>query len=121
MAYKNIRVPQSGQKITIGSNGKIQVPDQPIVNFIEGDGTGPDIWNASQMDFDAAVEKAYGGKRKIHWCEVYASEKANKVYGEWFPEESLTALRDHVVSIKGPLATPVGGGIRSLNVALRKE
>ncbi len=121
MTYKHIRVPQNGQKITIGSNRKIEVPDQPIVNFIEGDGTGPDIWNASQLVFDAAVEKAYGGKRKIHWCEVYAGEKANKVYGEWFPEETLTALRDHVVSIKGPLATPVGGGMRSLNVALRKE
>jgi isocitrate dehydrogenase len=119
--YKHIKVPTGGQKIKIGSNGKIEVPDQPIVNFIEGDGTGPDIWKASQMVFDAAVEKAYKGKRKIHWCEVFAGEKANTLCGEWFPAESLEVLKEHVVSIKGPLATPVGGGIRSLNVALRKD
>src|SRR6201995_5473967 len=112
-------VPAGGEKITI-ANGKLRVPDQPIVPFIEGDGTGPDIWRASVRVFDAAVQKAYGGKRKIHWMEVFAGEKANKAYNTWLPDETVTACRDYLVSIKGPLTTPVGGGIRSLNVALRQ-
>jgi len=110
----------SGQKITI-SNGKLQVPDQPILPFIEGDGTGPDIWAASVVVFDAAVEKAYGGKRKIQWREVMAGEKSFNQTGNWLPEETLTTFREYLVGIKGPLTTPVGGGIRSLNVALRQE
>lgn len=110
----------SGQKITI-SNGKLQVPDQPILPFIEGDGTGPDIWAASVRVFDASVEKAYGGKRKIQWKEVLAGEKSFNQTGNWLPEETLTAFREYLVGIKGPLTTPVGGGIRSLNVALRQE
>ncbi|HEX4923021.1 MAG TPA: isocitrate dehydrogenase (NADP(+)) [Bdellovibrionales bacterium] len=121
MGYQKIKVPAAGQKITIGANGKIVVPDQPIVNFIEGDGTGPDIWAASVRVLDAAVQKAYSGKRKIHWNEIYAGDKASKLYGEWLPEETITAMKDFVVSIKGPLETPVGKGIRSLNVAIRKE
>lgn len=121
-AYEKINVPSAGQKIKVLDNGKIQVPDQPIVTYIEGDGTGPDIWRASVQVLDAAVEKAYGGKRKIHWCEVYAGEKAASLYnGNWFPDETLTAIKEFVVSIKGPLGTPVGKGMRSLNVALRKE
>ena len=122
MAYEKIKVPAAGEKIKIVAGGKIEVPDQPIITFIEGDGTGPDIWKASVRVFDAAVEKAYNGKRKIHWCEVYAGEKAAALYdGNWFPDETLEAIKEFVVSIKGPLATPVGKGIRSLNVALRKE
>ncbi|ADR36717.1 isocitrate dehydrogenase (NADP) [Oceanithermus profundus DSM 14977] len=122
MAYQHIKVPEWGEKITI-KNGKLQVPDQPIIAFIEGDGTGPDIWNASQPVLDAAVEKAYGGKRKIAWMEVYAGEKANEVYGEpiWLPQETLDAIDEYLVAIKGPLTTPVGGGIRSINVALRQK
>ncbi len=120
MSFKKIKVP-SGEKIVAHENGKIEVPDNPIVNFIEGDGTGPDIWKASVNVFDAAVKKAYGGKRKIAWCEVYAGDKANKLYGEYVPDEMIDALREHVISIKGPLETPVGKGIRSINVALRKE
>ena len=115
----SLQVPAGGEKITI-SNGKLHVPDQPIIPFIEGDGTGRDIWRASVRVFDAAVEKAYGGKRKIHWMEVFAGEKANKAYNTWLPDETVTACRDYLVSIKGPLTTPVGGGIRSLNVALRQ-
>jgi len=114
-----LNIPAQGQKITI-SNGKLSVPDQPIVPYIEGDGTGRDIWRASVRVFDAAVEKAYGGKRKIHWMEVFAGEKANKAFNTWLPDETVTACRDYLVSIKGPLTTPVGGGIRSLNVALRQ-
>lgn len=122
MSYQKIKVPAQGQKISIQSNGKVSVPDQPIINFIEGDGTGADIWKASVNVFDAAVAKAYGGKRKIHWCEIYAGKKAADLYnGEWFPEESLKAMKEFVVSIKGPLETPVGKGMRSLNVAIRKE
>ena len=122
MGYQKIKVPAQGQKISILANGKVSVPDQPVINFIEGDGTGPDIWAASVKVFDAAVEKAYKGKRKIHWCEIYAGEKAAKLYdGQWFPDESLAAMKEFVVSIKGPLGTPVGKGIRSLNVAIRKE
>ena len=109
----------SGQSISM-SNGKLNVPDQPIIPFIEGDGTGPDIWRASVVVFDAAVQKAYGGKRKIHWQEVLAGEKAFNKTQNWLPEDTLTAFRQHLVGIKGPLTTPVGGGIRSLNVALRQ-
>ena len=115
----NLQPPVGGAKITI-SNGKLNVPDQPIIPFIEGDGTGRDIWRASVRVLDAAVQKAYGGKRKIHWMEVFAGEKANKAYNTWLPDETVQACRDYLVSIKGPLTTPVGGGIRSLNVALRQ-
>jgi isocitrate dehydrogenase len=115
----SVQPPRGGEKITI-SNGKLLVPDQPIVPFIEGDGTGRDIWAASVRVFDAAVQKVYGGKRKIHWMEVFAGEKANKLYNTWLPDQTVTACRDYLVSIKGPLTTPVGGGIRSLNVALRQ-
>ncbi|HNR90978.1 MAG TPA: NADP-dependent isocitrate dehydrogenase [Dokdonella sp.] len=109
----------AGAKITI-ANGKLDVPDQPIIPFIEGDGTGPDIWNASVRVFDAVVAKTYGGKRKIHWLEVLAGEKAFNETGNWLPDATVDACRDYLVSIKGPLTTPVGGGIRSLNVALRQ-
>ena len=118
MAYTHIKVPQ-GDKITI-SNGKLTVPDRPIVPFIEGDGTGPDIWRSSVRVLDAAVEKAYGGKKKISWVEVYAGEKAFKQFNNWLPDESVEAFREFLVGIKGPLTTPIGGGIRSLNVALRQ-
>src|ERR1700682_3810304 len=114
-----VEVPAGGEKITI-SNGKLHVPDQPIIPFIEGDGTGRDIWRASVRVFDAAVQKTYAGKRKIHWMEVYAGEKANKAYNTWLPDETVAACRNYLISIKGPLTTPVGGGIRSLNVALRQ-
>lgn len=109
----------NGQKITI-SNGVLNVPDNPIIPFIEGDGTGPDIWAASVRVFDAAVEKAYGGKRKIEWMEVLAGEKSFNQTGSWLPDATLDAFREYLVGIKGPLTTPVGGGIRSLNVALRQ-
>src|SRR5687767_9723643 len=108
-----------GDTITI-SGGKLNVPDQPIIPFIEGDGTGPDIWRASVRVLDAAVAKAYGGKKKIHWMEVLAGEKAFNATGNWLPDATVDACRDYLVSIKGPLTTPVGGGIRSLNVALRQ-
>ncbi|MFZ6018324.1 MAG: isocitrate/isopropylmalate family dehydrogenase, partial [Chloroflexota bacterium] len=111
--------PRSGEKIRM-ERGQLIVPDQPIIPFVEGDGTGRDIWRASQRVFDAAVEKAYGGKRKIHWLEVLAGEKAFQQTGNWLPDETLAAFREYLVGIKGPLTTPVGGGIRSLNVALRK-
>jgi isocitrate dehydrogenase len=111
--------PAQGAKITI-RDGELTVPDNPIIPFIEGDGTGPDIWRASVRVLDAAVQKAYGGKRKIHWMEVYAGEKSNKLFNSWLPDETVTACREYLVSIKGPLTTPVGGGIRSLNVALRQ-
>ena len=113
------QAPVGGEKITI-SNGKLHVPDQPIIPFIEGDGTGRDIWRASVRVVDAAVQKAYGGKRKIHWMEIFAGEKANKTYNSWLPDETVKACRDYLISIKGPLTTPIGGGIRSLNVALRQ-
>lgn len=120
--FQKIEVPKSGEKIRVLSGGKLEVPNHPIIPFIEGDGTGGDIWKASVRVFDAAIEKAYQGKRKIHWCEVYAGEKAAQKYdGNWFPEETLDAIREFVVAIKGPLGTPVGKGMRSLNVALRKE
>lgn len=120
--YQKIKLPTSGEKIKRLPNGKIDCPDQPIVAYIEGDGTGPDIWASTVRVLDAAVEKAFSGKKKIQWCEVYAGEKAAKLYdGNWFPDETLDAIRDLVVGIKGPLTTPVGKGFRSLNVALRKE
>ena len=112
-------VPQGGERVEI-RDGQLIVPDQPILPFIEGDGTGPDIWAASQPVFDAAVEKAYGGKRKIHWMEVLAGEKSFNHTGSWLPDATLDAFREYLVGIKGPLTTPVGGGIRSLNVALRQ-
>ncbi len=114
-----LRIPAGGEKITI-ANGRLKVPDRPVIPFIEGDGTGRDIWRASVRVFDAAVQKAYGERRKIHWLEVFAGEKANKTYNTWLPDETVGACRDFLVSIKGPLTTPVGGGIRSLNVALRQ-
>ena len=121
--YQHIRVPAEGQRITVAADQSISVPDHPIVPFIEGDGTGADITPVMLKVVDAAVAKAYGGKRKISWMEIYAGEKATRVYGPdvWLPEETMHALKDFVVSIKGPLTTPVGGGIRSLNVALRQE
>jgi isocitrate dehydrogenase len=119
MTYSNVKVPESGEKIRI-VNGLLQVPDQPILPFIEGDGTGRDIWKASVRVFDAAVKKAYGGQRKIHWMEVYAGQKAFDNFGTWLPDETVEAFREFQVGIKGPLTTPIGGGIRSLNVALRK-
>lgn len=120
--FKKIIVPSEGEKITI-KDEKLSVPDNPIIPFIEGDGTGPDIWFASRMVFDAAVEKAYGGKKKIVWMEIYAGEKAVNTYGknQWLPKETLEAIKEYVIAIKGPLTTPVGGGIRSLNVTLRQE
>ncbi len=110
----------AGEKIII-ENGKLQIPDQPVIPYIEGDGTGPDIWAAASRVLDASVEKAYKGKRKIVWKEVYAGEKAYRQFGEWLPQETLDTIREYLVAIKGPLTTPVGGGIRSLNVALRQE
>ena len=119
MSYKQLTPPQ-GDKISFGE-GKLSVPDRPVIPFIEGDGIGPDIWAAAQRVLDAAVEKAYRGARSITWFEVYAGEKAKKETGEWLPGDTLTAFRDYRVGIKGPLTTPVGEGIRSLNVALRQE
>ena len=121
--YQHIQVPSGGQKITVNPDFTLNVPEQPIIPFIEGDGTGLDITPVMIKVVDAAVEKSYGGQRKIHWMEVYAGEKSTRVYGPdvWLSEETLAALKEYVVSIKGPLTTPVGGGIRSLNVALRQE
>ena len=121
--YQHIQVPTEGAKITVNADMSLNVPDQPIIPFIEGDGTGADITPVMIKVVDAAVAKAYGGAKKIHWMEVYAGEKSTKVYGPdvWLPEETLAVLREYVVSIKGPLTTPVGGGIRSLNVALRQQ
>jgi isocitrate dehydrogenase len=119
MTYTQVKVPAGGEKISI-KDGKLQVPDQPILPFVEGDGTGRDIWRASVRVFDAAVQKAYGGKRKIHWMEVYAGEKAFRQFKTWLPDETVQAFTEFMVGIKGPLTTPIGGGIRSLNVALRK-
>src|SRR5512144_3314588 len=119
MPYPHVKVPADGAKVTIG-DGKLQVPDRPIVPFIEGDGTGPDIWRASVRVFDAAVAKAYAGRRRIAWMEVLAGEKAFKQEGTWLPDETVEAFREFLVGIKGPLTTPIGGGIRSLNVALRQ-
>jgi len=119
--YQKLVPPKEGQKITV-TNGKLNVPDNPIIPFIEGDGTGPDIWRAAVRVFDAAVQKAYGGKRKIVWFEVYAGEKSNEVYGPntWLPDDTLEAIKEHIIGIKGPLTTPVGGGFRSINVSLRQ-
>ena len=123
MSESQIIFPTDGRKITMGPDGRLVVPDCPVIPFIEGDGTGPDITRAAMTAWNAAVEKAYGGKRRVAWMEIYAGEKANAVYGPntWLPTETLAACKDCLVSIKGPLTTPVGGGIRSLNVALRQE
>ena len=118
-ATPKITPPPQGAKITL-QDGKLRVPENPIIPFIEGDGTGPDIWRASVRVMDGAVAKVYGGKRRIHWMEVYAGEKSNRLFNTWLPEETVAACREYLVSIKGPLTTPVGGGIRSLNVALRQ-
>ena len=121
--YQHIKVPSGGQKIIVNDDFSLTVPDQPIIPFIEGDGTGVDITPVMIKVVDAAVAKSYGGAKRIHWMEIYAGEKSTRVYGPdvWLPEETLSVLREYVVSIKGPLTTPVGGGIRSLNVALRQE
>jgi len=123
MPYQHINVPADGEKITVNADFSLNVPDQPIIPYIEGDGTGVDITPVMIKVVDAAVEKAYGGKRKIHWMEIYAGEKATRVYGPdvWLPDETLDVVKEYIVSIKGPLTTPVGGGIRSLNVALRQQ
>jgi isocitrate dehydrogenase len=118
-SYRFAQVPRDGERIGF-ANGKLSVPDEPIIPFIEGDGTGPDIWRASRRVFDAAVERAFAGKRRIAWMEVFAGEKAHKNHGDWLPQETVDALQEFRVSIKGPLTTPVGGGIRSLNVTLRQ-
>src|SRR5678810_1299786 len=118
MPYQNI-APPPGEKISI-DKGQLEVPDQPIIPFIRGDGTGPDIWAASVRVFDAAVEKAYGGKKKIAWFEVFAGQAAKDKFDEWLPDDTVEAFREFLVGIKGPLTTPIGGGIRSLNVALRQ-
>jgi isocitrate dehydrogenase len=123
MAYQHIKIPSGGEKIKVNKDFSLSVPDRPIIPYIEGDGTGVDITPVMLKVVDAAVQKAYGGKRKIVWMEMFAGEKACKVYGEnvWLPDETLAAAKEYVVSIKGPLTTPVGGGIRSINVALRQE
>jgi len=120
MSFDNLTPPSDGSRIEM-RDGALHVPDQPIIPFIEGDGTGPDIWAASQRVLDAAVASAYGSSRRIAWFEVFAGEKANEAFGEWLPEDTLTAINEYLVAIKGPLTTPVGGGFRSLNVALRQK
>ena len=122
MSYEKLNIPQHGEKITVQPDGSLNVPNNPVIPFIEGDGIGPNIWAASVRVLDAAVAKAYGGSKKIEWFEVFAGEKSNEVYGPntWLPEDTLKALREYIVGIKGPLTTPVGGGIRSINVALRQ-
>ncbi|MBT68149.1 MAG: isocitrate dehydrogenase (NADP(+)), partial [Thiotrichales bacterium] len=119
MTYKNITVPSSGESISI-TNNTLNVPDNPIITYIEGDGIGIDITPVMLNVVDAAIEKAYSGERKIHWMEIYAGEKADGIYGEYLPEETVEAIKEFSVSIKGPLTTPVGGGMRSLNVAIRQ-
>src|SRR5216117_787039 len=121
--YQHIKVPEGGQKISVNADYSLNVPNHPIIPYIEGDGTGFDITPVMIKVVDAAVAKAYGGAKQIHWMEIYAGEKSTKVYGPdvWLPEETLAILKEYVVSIKGPLTTPVGGGIRSLNVALRQQ
>ncbi|MBP6250893.1 MAG: NADP-dependent isocitrate dehydrogenase, partial [Leptothrix sp. (in: Bacteria)] len=121
--YEHIQVPTEGQKITLRPDGTLNVPDQPIIPFIEGDGVGIDTTPVMIKVVDAAVQHAYSGRRRIHWMEIYAGEKATRLYGPdvWLPDETAQAIQDYVVSIKGPLTTPVGGGIRSLNVTLRQE
>ncbi len=121
MQYEHIVIPADGRRITLHPDFTLDVPDRPIIPFIEGDGIGIDVTPVMRRVVDAAVQKAYGDRRKICWMEIYAGEKANRVYGQWLPDETLHALREFVVSIKGPLATPVGGGIRSLNVAMRQN
>nr|WP_298250212.1 NADP-dependent isocitrate dehydrogenase [uncultured Halomonas sp.] len=123
MGFQKIVLPDGGQKITVNADNSLNVPNEPIIPFIEGDGIGADVTPAMKIAIDAAVQKAYGGERRIHWMEVYAGEKATQVYDAdtWLPEETLKAVEDYIVSIKGPLTTPVGGGIRSLNVALRQK
>src|SRR5258708_10223074 len=118
MSYQNVQ-PPGGGKITI-QDGKIQCPNNPVIPFIRGDGTGPDIWAASERVFDAAVQKAYGGARKIAWFEVFAGEAAKQRFDSWLPDDTVNAFKEYLVGIKGPLTTPVVGGIRSLNVALRQ-
>src|SRR6478672_5126012 len=117
--YKLSAVPRNGERIVF-ENGKISVPNHPVIPFVEGDGTGPDIWRASVRVFDAAVKNAFGGERKIEWMEVFAGEKSFKQFNDWLPQETVDAMQEFRVSIKGPLSTPVGGGIRSLNVTLRQ-
>jgi isocitrate dehydrogenase len=119
MSYSIVKIPENGEKISI-ENGRLRVPDHPILPFIEGDGTGPDIWRASAKVFDAAVQKAYGDQKKIHWMEVYAGQKSFDNFGSWLPDETVKAFKEFLVGIKGPLTTPVDGGIHSLNIALRK-
>jgi len=123
MTYEKISIPAEGERISVGKDGKLKIPDRPVIPFIEGDGIGVDITPAMRAVVDAAVQKAYGGKRAVSWMEIYAGEKATKVYGPdiWLPDETLSAVREFLVSIKGPLTTPIGGGIRSLNVALRQQ
>jgi isocitrate dehydrogenase len=123
MSYEKIQIPTSGEKISVNEDFSLNVPDKPIIPFIEGDGIGIDITPVMCSVVDAAVAKAYGGARQIQWMEIYAGEKSTRIYGEdvWLPEETLKAVKEFVVSIKGPLTTPVGGGIRSLNVTLRQE
>ncbi len=121
MTYRHIKFPENGAKVTI-TDGRPRVPDNPILGYVEGDGIGPDITSASLRVWDAAVDKAYSGKRKVHWCELYMGEKAAGIYeGDYFPAETLAAMKELVVSIKGPLTTPIGGGFRSLNVSLRQQ
>ncbi|MEW5993013.1 MAG: isocitrate/isopropylmalate family dehydrogenase, partial [Candidatus Zixiibacteriota bacterium] len=117
--YKHIKVPSDGEKITVKS-GKLAVPDNPIIPVIEGDGIGRDIMKACRRVVDAAVEKAYDGKKRIVWMDIYAGENADRIYGEWLPKETIQAIKDHIVALKGPLTTPVGGGYRSLNVTMRQ-
>lgn len=119
MAYDKLQVPKEGTKISL-QNGRLHIPDDPIIPFIEGDGIGPDIWRATKRVLDAAVQKAYAGKKRIVWMEIYAGEKAKALYDEWLPDDTIKAIREFVIAIKGPLTTPIGGGFRSLNVTLRQ-
>lgn len=119
--FEHLEVPTNGEKVTANSDGSLNVPNNPIIPFIEGDGTGPDIWRSTQKVLDSAVEKAYNGDRKIAWFEVYAGEKSFNKFNSWLPEDTLKAIQEYKIGIKGPLTTPVGGGIRSINVALRQE
>ena len=120
MKFQKLNLPTTGQRIAV-EEGKLKVPANPVIPFIEGDGTGPDLWRAARPVFEAAVEKAYAGKRKVAWFEVYAGEKARERYGEWLPGDTLEAISAYAVAIKGPLTTPIGGGYRSLNVSLRQQ
>ncbi|MCH8286496.1 hypothetical protein IIB79_08230 [candidate division KSB1 bacterium] len=117
--FDKIEHPENGDTITVDNN-KLNIPDNPIIPFIEGDGIGPDLWFATKMVLDAAVEKAYGGAKKIEWLEIFAGDKANEKYGEYLPKDTLNAIEHYIVAIKGPLTTPIGGGFRSLNVSLRQ-